>query len=83
MSIEILNGNFGTEQSAYNFGRMLSEELLANGVDTEVQYQPYTTDEGSGVKFYGFTEDEEEIIYTAIEDTFSRSDMWEEDEEEI
>ena len=73
MIINILNGNIGTEKEAYSFGELLEEELSDNGIkDIEIKYNPYTTGIGNGVTFYGATEENEEIIYTAIEDTFSR-----------
>ncbi len=78
MKIEILNGNFLNEKSAYAFGEMLAEELKEKDLEVKIIHHPFTTAAGNGVSFYGVdNEDDEDIILQAIEDTFSRSDMWE------
>lgn len=81
MEIEIFTGNFASEAEARRFGEMLIQELEDN--DAEITFQNASAHQiPDGVQASGFESDEEEEIYQkALNDTLSRSDAWQDEDE--
>lgn len=80
MKIEIMVGNFRSNEEARRFGKVLVGELDVK-VDAEIIYQDvYAHQVANGVQAYGFENGlEEEIYRKALEDAFLQSDIWQDD----